>query len=119
MTGIIVGVVWLLAAVGVVVSALIKTVQLLNTGHGARAAAAFGIFMVWVLVSVVAVFFLQMFGAASVAAAHGHEAQAASPASDFARALVIGYPLVALVLLGILRLLAPPPGVSRSREPEQ
>ncbi len=108
MTGIVVGLVWLVSGIGVLASALVKTVRLLQAGHGVRAAAAFGIFMVWVLASVVAVFFLQMFGSASVAALHGHEAPVDNPAVGMARWLIVGYPLAALLLLGALRLLSAP-----------
>ena len=101
---IIVGIGWLVIGVAVLVTALVQTVRLLRASRGVRAAAAFGLFLWWTLLTLVAGFFLRMFGLGSLAAA-GHARQA--PAADDAGlqwllGLVVGYPLAGLLVLGLL-----------------
>lgn len=91
--------------IAVLVAAVFYTVRLLRAGRGALAAAAFGVFLAWIPLSLLALFFMSMFGSAHVAAMHAHDGAQGAEAFNWARGLGIGYPALGLLVLwGLVRL---------------
>lgn len=92
----------IIVGLGVPLVSIYQTLRLLRARRGGLAAAAFAVFLAWIPFSLLALFFLSMFGSAQVAAMHAREAGAEQAAVTWARGLGIGYPLAGGLVLWLL-----------------
>lgn len=101
--GIAVAALCVAVGLGVFAMSVYQTIRLLRASRGGLAALAFGLFLVWIPVSVATMFFLAMFGSAHIAAMHSHEAApGGAHALDWAKVLSLGYPALGLIVMWFL-----------------